>query len=889
QQDTVLFKAHLKENHNDTRLQSNSLLNDLIRAKAGHDSLETAVLERQLDWLVPLYRENTGIGDLSRRLSLSKKWDHNQARLKLSCDSTLTAFRNQKNLLASASFTDSLAELAGKYLVLDDSMALADLAFTRGDLFLINGQTDSAIHGLEDCIKQCDRLDYYSLEGVCYNHLGYIYNTLKSDFLKSERAYLRALACFRKVDHRWRIPYVLTGRIYNFLQLYQTGEAVALINRTQEEFEQLNDSSGIALCKYYLAEALYNNAEYDSAFYYVEQSADLRRKQARRKSQQVSDWAYSVSCRGLINQALEKDERAAGDYRLADSLFKLSGNTQGLHMNLIRWGGYHLNRRNYASARQLFLTVYDNSDSYENNLFSLYGLAVCDYHQSLIEAAVEKLNACINLVELTDRQLPVPEIKTGMLSDKIGFYNLLAIIYIEQYETDSNFVFLDSAFNVIEKSKSRTLVDNLTKQTAPDILLEEDELLQNISIVQRQIICGSDRADSLYAEIARLEDSLHILRINDVSEKDIVVPVYFSIPELQKEITDDRTILVEYLLSEFGLKIFVLSCDTVEVFTPDIEYNRLKALIVAYIDMLHRAPSEAVLAEHDLNTGKELYNILFPEKILSKPDLENIIVVPSSLIHHMPLEALVDSNNHYLVEKYNISYLPSATTGMLLAHRKAPPMNQSMMIFGYSPFAKASVQSEPQTTDSSEEPTNPYANLLPLPYCDSELDNITRLFAPEGLKCYRGATATETNFKAVDFKSVTFVHMAAHGITDERHPNRSAIVLSFEDSEANDGLLQASEISRLNIPARLVFLSACQTGAGRMYPGEGILNLARPFIQAGSCSAVVTGWNINDRFALDLVNDFYEKLLDCDNTVKALAEAKRRALASPRRLYRHPY
>ena len=46
-----------------------------------------------------------------------------------------------------------------------------------------------------------------------------------------------------------------------------------------------------------------------------------------------------------------------------------------------------------------------------NYIFSLYGLAVCDFNQNKFLPAVEKLKACINMVELAGRKLPIPDIK----------------------------------------------------------------------------------------------------------------------------------------------------------------------------------------------------------------------------------------------------------------------------------------------------------------------------------------------------------------------------------------------------------------------------------------------------------------------------------------------
>ena len=97
------------------------------------------------------------------------------------------------------------------------------------------------------------------------------------------------------------------------------------------------------------------------------------------------------------------------------------------------------------------------------------------------------------------------------------------------------------------------------------------------------------------------------------------------------------------------------------------------------------------------------------------------------------------------------------------------------------------------------------------------------------------------------------------------------------------------EIRQLDYTADLIFLSACRTGVGRLLPGEGVMNLARPFLVSGCRAAVVTCWNINDKSTAKLVSDFYKNIKAGNSIARSLARAKREFINSEREMYRHPY
>ena len=79
------------------------------------------------------------------------------------------------------------------------------------------------------------------------------------------------------------------------------------------------------------------------------------------------------------------------------------------------------------------------------------------------------------------------------------------------------------------------------------------------------------------------------------------------------------------------------------------------------------------------------------------------------------------------------------------------------------------------------------------------------------------------------------LHFATHGILDSEEPTLSGLVLSGvdEDGKPRSRFLRSQDIAGLTLAARLVVLSGCETGLGRLVDGEGLLGLSRAFFYAG--------------------------------------------------------
>lgn len=66
------------------------------------------------------------------------------------------------------------------------------------------------------------------------------------------------------------------------------------------------------------------------------------------------------------------------------------------------------------------------------------------------------------------------------------------------------------------------------------------------------------------------------------------------------------------------------------------------------------------------------------------------------------------------------------------------------------------------------------------------------------------------------------------------------------DARAEDGLLEAWEIMRLELCSRLVVSSACETARGRYSAGEGLIWMTWAFFVAGAPTSVVSQWKVEE-------------------------------------------
>ena len=144
-----------------------------------------------------------------------------------------------------------------------------------------------------------------------------------------------------------------------------------------------------------------------------------------------------------------------------------------------------------------------------------------------------------------------------------------------------------------------------------------------------------------------------------------------------------------------------------------------------------------------------------------------------------------------------------------------------------------------------------------LPGAQEEVEMIASILSTRPLTG-RHATKAEVMRR---MSSVGLIHIAAHGneLTGEiaLSPNPG---WASKFPQRKDYILKISDVQAANLRARLVVLSCCHSGRGRVLKGEGVVGIARAFLAAGARSVLVALWAIDDGATMVFMKSFYQHL-----------------------------
>jgi CHAT domain-containing protein/tetratricopeptide (TPR) repeat protein len=257
-------------------------------------------------------------------------------------------------------------------------------------------------------------------------------------------------------------------------------------------------------------------------------------------------------------------------------------------------------------------------------------------------------------------------------------------------------------------------------------------------------------------------------------------------------------------------------------------------------------------------------------------DVTRLLVVPDGVLHNIPFEALTIPGDNLLVERFEISYLPSAA---LLVHRGAEsarrwqwPWQRMLVAFADPPLAEAATPSG--------------AALPSLSYADDEIRGIAD--ALPGQSVLHLGTAAQKRVVHQELSTAPVLHFSTHAIGDARDPERSRILLAPATRGGPADYLFLREIYDLDLTGvQLVTLAACNTERGAIVRGEGVEGFGRALLAAGAATAVTTKWDVTDRASAAFMQQFYVALAGGQSEAAALRHAKLQFLHS-RLAWSHP-
>lgn len=476
--------------------------------------------------------------------------------------------------------------------------------------------------------------------------------------------------------------------------------------------------------------------------------------------------------------------------------------------------------------------------------------------------ALESYREAIQHVEDVRSQIHESSLRMLFFEDKHAIYQGAVLSALSLGDTEE-------AFGFAERGRARAFLDllgtnTLLSKATSGLVSDEMRLKTRFSEAQALMqftssgiqqgegaggLEGVSRAGREARDVAVSEHETFLRRLKkeNLEQAALMAVDPVTLREVQ-ELLPAGTTLVEYLITAKETVVWVVWRDGVKA----IRLPLARAALVADVRRLRNA----IAAREDLDSiqaqARALHEQIF-EPVRAEVRGSRLLIVPHDVLHYLPFAALMSPAGRWLIEEYTFTTLPSASVLKYL-RGKGEGASDRVLAVG-----------------NAGGPNLPFAEREARMVGDHYRET-TVLVRQE---------ATETRVKELS-KAAGLLHFATHAELNERDPLGSA--LSLAPGGKDDGRLEAREVFRLDLSARLVVLSACDTALGTLSRGDELLGLQRAFLYAGTPAVITTLWQVDDRATYELMRQFYEAL-----KIRGPAAALRGAQLATMKAFPHPF
>lgn len=489
------------------------------------------------------------------------------------------------------------------------------------------------------------------------------------------------------------------------------------------------------------------------------------------------------------------------------------------------------------------------------------------------QEARELLETAVAEIEHLRGNLAQETIRTYFLHDKAAAYDALVQLYLAGNDAQD----VQRAFTVAEKAKSRTLLDVISGVLKPSTPAAEptavqlQEMQASLNAVYNEMLNPvevenpAERYRKIQAQAAGLERAINQLRLRAAPTDPVLDewPEAPFLPALQAQLPAQLTLLSYYIVGD-EILAFIIRKHATYVVRQVGQASQVQQLVRRLDGQLDRLRAGlSFTADHvallELSTRRvlaELYQALVAplEEALGRAETtaasvaQPLVVIPHGPLHQVPFHALFDGDG-YLIERFEISYAPSAAVYLHCQQRAPGPVHKAA-VFGVPDPAIPAVAEEVALVSRQ------------LPSAAVFLDEqaVLRTLQTETAACQ-------------------LLHMACHGLFRADNPMFSALKL-------HDGWLTAVDAMQFNLADALVTLSACESGRSTVAGGDELIGLPRAFLSAGAATVIVSHWLVQDQTTAALMADLYAHIQTRD---AGPAAALRAAQLTLKEVYPHPY
>ena len=697
--------------------------------------------------------------------------------------------------------------------------ALADRGISQ--MHFRRGNYSTALRILEQVRRRHEELGDARRVGLCDMDRAEIYLELNL-YDDAAKIAARAYETFHRLGNRYEAGKCLTYQGIAHFKTLQDKEAEKSLLAAREMFVREGNDVWVGVVDLWRAQLLTRQQQFSTAQELAQRSAEV--------FERGQDPARAANARVLSAQSwLELAETAPALQEAQKALDEI----EGYHAPWVSYQCYNTLGRlkelngSIDEAEQLYMKAIDQMESLRGNI-------------------------------------RLDEMRMSFGRDKYQVYENIVSLKLTKGEARA-------AFQFVERSKSRTLIDLLEKnlETVWDTGVDESPRLQRIRKIRGELNIFYSRLNELGTtaragtdpdtkeEISRREQELVELLREVGSEKSgwatlqsMKIP---EVEEVQAMLRRDE-VLVEYYTIADRFQAFVISRDKFEVVRDLTTTAAVRAALKGLtfqLSKFHLQPAyvqshAGLLLKATQYHLRELYRQLI-EPIREKIQAASLIIVPHHVLHYIPFHALYDGSN-YLVDTHAITQSASVSVLKICREKKIQKTEQDLVLA------------------VADEMT---------PHINEEVEALRELL-PKGL-FFVGREAREDKLRRYG-PTAGKLHIAAHGIFRADNPMFSSLKLG-------DSWLNLFDIFNLQLGAELTVLSACETGMSAVWEGDELLGLARGFLYAGTPSLVVSLWTVNDRSTAQLMRGFYEALQRGVSKTRALQEA----VLAVKAAFPHPY
>jgi len=489
---------------------------------------------------------------------------------------------------------------------------------------------------------------------------------------------------------------------------------------------------------------------------------------------------------------------------------------------------------------------------------------------------------------------------------------------------------LSVAFYFSELTKARSLLEVIAgakkgieyTEIPQELKEEENRILQELSYLDSRWEDALKKGEQAVKELQTRREVLKrsLNELIDIFRKEYprYAALNYPLPvHAEKLPLKENEVLLEYAVTDDATYLFVVRKGGVKrIIKINVARDNLEEMVKSFIEPMNlRKPDR-----FSVRDAKRLYDILLSEALTEIRNNEKIIIVPDGILGLLPLEALVIKegtnlkDSTYVADRYTITYYQSATILALNRVFKTPEPEKPLFALGNPVYAAndpryiAWKQGKKETYFANlnqyalrglavkakwgavtEDEKSGRVEFPPLPETEDEVREIARIMGvkPEPPQILLSVMANETNLRKAGLEKYRYIHFATHaslpGIIQE--VNEPFILLGQVENHGDDGFLTLSEVAAMMLNADMVVLSACVTGLGKEVEGEGVVNFARAFQQAGAKAVVVSLWEVASKPAVEYMKTFYNYL----KSGKSRAEAMKLARAEIKTKYPSPF